>query len=185
MDEFKMRLFLFFLVCCFFVNAAPLQIGLVGNRDEQAGKEVEKSNGKLEVYAVDPFGSRLFCLSNNLGTFSPEKRAKAISSRIEGLVNMGTFRIDALKLHKCGYGYEIVYDKKTVIMAITKDDAVNVGLTELQLAQQDLAIIKKAVLAERNSGLMGQWAKSLGIVLLVLIGMLVIVVALKMRYKKI
>lgn len=119
-----------------------------------------------------------------MGIFTAQNRAQTISNSIKRLSKDPFFKKDSLRISKSDYGFEIVYNSDFVVMTVTDSDGKRMGNTDFELAQKNLAIIQKAVLFQKKNNLTANWMKPLGIVLLIIVGVFVIVIAFKKRFKK-
>jgi len=182
MINFKSPLLYLFLGCSILVSSQS-QKNDKGNL--KANKSLHKNYISSKGYPVDPFNNdTLFFVYNRIGVFSAENRAQAITNRIESLYKDPSFKKDSLRLIKTDIGVEIVYKSDFVVMTVTDSDGKRIGRNNFELAQKNLAIIQKKVLFHKENDLGKNWIKRIGIMLLFAIGVIVIFIAFKERYKK-
>ncbi|MCZ8228254.1 hypothetical protein [Flavobacterium sp.] len=93
-----------------------------------------------ERYPVAPFQDTLFFIHNKIGSFSPEKRAKAIAERIQQIYSDPLFEADSLKIVPADITLDIVYKEAFIIMSITTLDAQSVGKDSQSLAAQNVKL---------------------------------------------
>lgn len=170
MDKNKMlRLLFFFFFCSIIVFAQEKpSSNTVATKVEAAlvkTDSIEKIDGK-EAYPVVPFKDTLFYIYNKIGSFTPKNRAKAISERIIQLYDDPFFVSDSLKIVDAGISLDIVYKGDFIVMAITDADAKNAGMKGIDLAKENLFIIKKIVLYQKESDSYVKLIKRIGLELL-------------------
>jgi small-conductance mechanosensitive channel len=121
-----------------------------------------------ERYPVAPFKDTLFFIHNKIGSFSPEKRAKAISERIQQIYSDPLFEADSLKIVPADITLDIVYKEAFIIMSITTLDAQTVGKDSQSLAKQNIRTISKAIVKEKGSNSPVKWMKRIALELLII-----------------
>ena len=119
-----------------------------------------------DSYPVVPFQDTLFFIHNKIGSFSPEKRAKAIAERIQQIYSDPLFEADSLKIVPADITLDIVYKEAFIIMSITTLDAKSVGKDSQILAQQNVAVIANAILSEKENNAPVKWMKRIALELL-------------------
>nr|WP_315139759.1 mechanosensitive ion channel family protein [uncultured Flavobacterium sp.] len=119
-----------------------------------------------DSYPVAPFQDTLFFIHNKIGGFSPEKRAKAIADRIRQIYSDPLFEADSLKIVPADITLDIVYKEAFIIMSITTVDAKTVGKDSQSLAQQNIGIISKAIVKEKENNAPVKWMKRIALELL-------------------
>ena len=115
---------------------------------------------------VAPFKDTLFYIYNKIGSFSPEDRAKVISERIIELYDDPFFVSDSLKVRPSDISLDIVYKSDFIVMSITKSDAESAGMKDVDLAKDNLFIIKKIILYQKENNSYMKLAKRIGLELL-------------------
>lgn len=131
----------------------------------KASDTLKKVNLK-ESYPVAPFEDTLFYVHNKIGGFSPEKRAKAISERIRKVYSDPLFEADSLKVLLADITLDIVYKDAFIVMSITTSDAESEHKDSQSLAKQNIAIIAKAILKEKEGNTPVKWMKRIALELL-------------------
>ncbi|MNS08546.1 Mechanosensitive channel MscK precursor [compost metagenome] len=126
---------------------------------------IQKNEGKT-AYPVVPFKDTLFYIYNKIGSFTPKLRAKAIAERIVQLYDDPFFVSDSLKVVDAGISLDIVYKGDFIVMAITDADAASAGMKGIDLAKENLFIIKKIVLYQKESDSYVKLSKRIGLELL-------------------
>lgn len=126
---------------------------------------IQKNDGKT-AYPVVPFKDTLFYIYNKIGSFTPKLRAKAIAERIVQLYDDPFFVSDSLKVVDAGISLDIVYKGDFIVMAITDADAASAGMKGIDLAKENLFIIKKIVLYQKESDSYVKLSKRIGLELL-------------------
>ncbi len=91
-------------------------------------------------------GTSLFRIEANIGSFSPEFRAKVVSQRIERLARDPEIPLDQLNIvaNEAADTVDIRIGR-TVLLTIAEVDAVAAGLSQQSLAQRHVEIIREAV----------------------------------------
>lgn len=138
---------------------------------------IQKSDSN-KGYPVAPFKDTLFYIYNKIGSFTPENRAKAISERIIQLYDDPFFVVDSLTIREADISLDIVYKSDFIIMSITNADAESASMKNVDLARENLFIIKKVVLYEKEHNSYIKLAKRIGLELLfvVLIGLVLFLI---------
>lgn len=176
MIDFKtvlLYLFLGFSIQIFCQTNAENTLSKSKTESNILSKKIIKSKG----YPVAPFGDTLMVIYNKIGSFSAQNRADAITSRIELLYKDAFFNKDSLQLSKSDFGVDIVYNSDFVVMSVTDLDGKTIGSSDFELAQKNLAIIQKAVIFQKENNEIINWAKRIGIVLLLITFVILIVFA--------
>jgi len=161
----------------------------------QTKKIIDSSKSKIEKtiltkpktnsrgFAVAPFKDTLFFIYNRIGSFSAKNRADAIANRIELLYQDPFFSKDSLTLYKSDYSVDIVYKRDFVIMSVNPLDGQSVSKTDLELAKNNLAIIQKTVLHQKEINETSNWLKRIGLVLLLITFIILIVLAINWLFR--
>jgi small-conductance mechanosensitive channel len=110
------------------------------NPDTQTGKNDSIPD---QGYPVVFYQDTLFYLSQNLGPFSPEERAKAILKRLDKAVNNYTSENDSFEIVKNNEN-NLIRFKDNLIMSVTNEDAEALGTTGEELAKDYKDKIQKA-----------------------------------------
>jgi len=99
---------------------------------------------------VVPFRDTLFYINAEIGTFTPQERAAAITERIRTLSKeLSSFQIDSIAvLTEEEFVYIAYHD--FIIMTVTTTDAKLKGRTQLHLAQDYQKIIKESIIQRQK-----------------------------------
>ncbi len=136
-------------------------------------------------YAVAPFNDTLFYIFTKTGSFSAAERAAAISQRIQNLYNEPFYRGDSLKINETENGFDILYNKEIIILSVTNLDALWTDKDGRQLADEYLAVIKKAIADERDANSFRNWVKRIALVLLIILGLSLLIFSINKIFKRI
>ncbi|MBS7253056.1 mechanosensitive ion channel family protein [Flavobacterium branchiicola] len=131
---------------------------------------------KLKGYPVSPFKDTLFYVYNNVGSFSAENRANAISEKIKKLYEDSFFEPDSLEVVSSDISEDITYKGDFVLMSILDNDAKVEKQTKSFVAKRNAALIKRAIIYQNEN--YSQLPKRLGYtaLLIFLIGLMLFVV---------
>ncbi|WP_264551570.1 mechanosensitive ion channel family protein [Flavobacterium sp. N2038] len=131
---------------------------------------------KLKGYPVSPFKDTLFYVYNNVGSFSAENRANAISEKIKKLYEDSFFDPDSLEVVSSDISEDITYKGDFILMSILENDAKVENQTKAFVAKRNAALIKRAVIYQNEN--YSQLPKRLGYtaLLIFLIGLMLFVV---------
>lgn len=167
MNKNKMRRLLFFFFFCsiiVFAQEKPHSNRIDAKTEAPIVKtdSVEKPESKKR-YPVAPFKDTLFYIYNKIGSFTPKNRARAISERIIQLYDDPFFVADSLKIRDADISLDIVYKSDFIIMSITKADAESASMKNIDLAKENLFIIKKIVLYEKERNSYIKLARRIGL----------------------
>jgi len=86
-------------------------------------------------------GDTLFNVYSRLGPCSAEERARAISERLDRLILLSDLDLDSLLVQEGEKAIDLRY-KNQIIMTITRSDAEAQGMSETEVAEKYLAILK-------------------------------------------
>ncbi|WP_431244808.1 mechanosensitive ion channel family protein [Flavobacterium sp. P21] len=125
--------FNYFLVFCF-VLSSPF---IFAQKDSHSKK--------LKGYPVSPFKDTLFYVYNNVGSFSAENRARAITEKIKKLYEDSFFDSDSLAIVQSDISQDITYKNDLIIMSVLGNDAKAENQTATIIAKRNLGLIKKAI----------------------------------------
>lgn len=89
-------------------------------------------------------GKPVLAIKAKILSFSPEDRAKAISTRLSKLVKDPLFRVDSVKISDSDSTSDIVAGEM-ILMSVTESDAQAEGKSRLDLAEEFAAKIRTAV----------------------------------------
>lgn len=127
---------------------------------------IYSQNSKFPV--LGPMNDTLFFISQKVGSFTAQERAKSITSRIVNLYEDDFLNTDSLKIQNSDASADIVY-KDQIIMSVTQPDALSDSIQVSTLALSHYNSIKHSInTAKIEKG----WMKTsfrIGLVLLVLV----------------
>ncbi|MCP2026076.1 hypothetical protein L1276_001216 [Flavobacterium sp. HSC-32F16] len=138
---------LWFLVV-FTVSFYSVSFAQNSNRDTLHKIEVKP---KLKAYPVVPFKDTLFYVYNNVGSFSAENRAHAITEKIRKLYEDSFFEKDSILVVPAELSQDIIYKNDFIIMSILEADAKAENQTASSVAKRNLNLIKKAVIYQNEN----------------------------------
>lgn len=139
---------------------------------------------KLKGYPVSPFKDTLFYVYNNVGSFSAESRATAITEKIRKLYEDSFFEKDSIAVVQSDVSQDIVYKGDFIIMSILANDAKVESQTAKYIANRNLNLIKKAIIYQNEN--YSQLPKRLGYtaLMILIIGLVLYVVSRIFRVVK-
>lgn len=120
-------------------------------------------------FPVAPFEDTLFWVYTKIGSFKPVERAEIISKRIIKVYKEIDFSPDSLRKIQIDEGYDIVYGLDQEIMTITNLDAMWLNESPDSLSERYLSTIRSAVVKEQEANSLFNWAKRIGLVLLIVV----------------
>lgn len=180
-STFKL-LFIFLLINLLVYGQKQKQPALA---KETKGQDTLSKSVSLSRYPVVPFHDTLFYVYNKIGSFTPEKRAKAIEDRIRQIYSDPLFEADSLKISPADISLDIVYKENFVILSITTTDANSENLDSKTLAEKRKTILAQAIQNEKKNNTSLIWLKRIGLELLIIIAVLLILYGINIIFKKI
>ncbi|WP_231463242.1 mechanosensitive ion channel family protein [Pedobacter sp. Leaf132] len=145
-------------------------------RSIEQAEEIKKLKAHAKGYPVILNADTLFNIYTRTGSFSAMERAAGISKKINTLYHDAFYSQDSLKIKSSTDNFDIVYKNQEIIMTVSNLDGLWFGTTNAKLAEKYLKEIKTTVQAERESHSLLNWAKRIGLVVLI-IALLIIMVA--------
>ncbi len=124
----------------------------------------------------------LFTLSENIGPFSPQDRANAITSRLDGLANNIIMIEDSFNIVNTSKNAFIKY-KEVMIMSVTQKDAEHEGFSIAELAENYREIISTSFINNVQIKTARSWLIRIGLTILTLIGLIIIFFLLTKLFK--
>jgi small-conductance mechanosensitive channel len=118
--------------------------------DKRIKKQVDSLRASTAGVPVIFYKDTLFYIFAKLGPYSPSDRAKAISQKLEALVDENTYNEKLLKIKSNAESDDIVHDK-TIILSITDRDAFWVDKSRNEVAKAYLNAIETAIAAYEKS----------------------------------
>ena len=146
-------------------------------RNIEQAAEIKKLKVHAQGYPVILNHDTLFSIFTRTGSFSASERASGIAKKINNLYNDAFYAPDSLQIKSSTDNFDIVYKNQEIIMTISNLDGLWFGKTNAKLAAEYLITIKHAIQSERESHSLVNWAKRIGLVILILT-LLIIMVAL-------
>ncbi|MDQ1143009.1 mechanosensitive ion channel family protein [Pedobacter agri] len=146
-------------------------------RSIQQAAEIKKLKVDAKAYPVILNHDTLFNIFTRTGSFSARERALAITKKINSLYDDAFYSPDSLKIKSATDNFDIIYKNQEIIMTVSNLDGLWFGKTNAELAQSYLQTIKQTVQRERESHSLINWAKRIGLAVLILL-LLIFMVAL-------
>ncbi|WP_316807045.1 mechanosensitive ion channel family protein [Pedobacter agri] len=146
-------------------------------RNIAQAEEIKKLKVHAQGYPVVLNHDTLFSIYTRTGSFSARERASGIAKKINSLYEDAFYAADSLQIKSSTDNFDIVYKNQEIIMTISNLDGLWFGKTNAKLAAEYLITIKRSIQSERESHSLVNWAKRIGLVILILI-LLIIMVAL-------
>lgn len=135
-------------------------------------------------YAVAPFNDTLFYVYTKIGSFSAKDRASAISQRIAKLYSDPFFSKDSLAMIQSENGYDILYNKESIILSVTEMDALWYGKDTKSLTEDYLGKIREAIETQKKSNSLVNWLLRFAMVALIILGLVGIVWLINRLFRK-
>lgn len=118
----------------------------------------------------------LFHIFTRSGSFSAADRAASASKKILELYNDPFFSPDSLTISKSEDNYDLIYKKNLIILTVSNLDGLWFNQLNSSLVKDYQEKIKTAIIQERKSNSLLNWAKRIGLVMLI-IGMLALIIS--------
>lgn len=154
-------------------------------RSVQQNNHIARLRQTAKPYPVTLDRDTLFYIYSRTGSFNAAERAAAISNRIDQLYQDEFFNADTLQLVKSDDGYDIVYNKETIVMTVSQIDAMYLGKDPRQLGEAYLQQIKTAIKTTKDANSLLNWARRLGLVALVIAGIFIIIFIINRLFRSI
>lgn len=126
----------------------------------------------------------VFVLESGVGSFSVQKRAKAVSERIDTLANKPKFQADSIRVDIQSDGTKIVAGDR-VILTVTPSDVRAVGQTQQTLAEQYQQQIIAAIKQDRVRFFRGDPKIFLPLIVAATVALIAIVIILNRIFERI
>ena len=126
----------------------------------------------------------LFYIYTRTGSFDAKERAQAISEKINKIYEDAFYNPDSLRINSLNDSHDIIYKKKLIILTIGNLDGLWLGKSNAALAKDYLNIIKNSVESEKKSHSLINWAKRIGLSLLVILVLFVIIKVTNYFFRK-
>lgn len=124
----------------------------------------------------------LFTLSSSIGPFTPQERADALSNRLQKLAKELTFIEDSFAVYNIK-GHSLINYKKTVLLSISDEDAIDAGHSRDYLAENYKEIIQLSLMSHFESKNLWDWFKRIGLTILTLAGLFLIFYLINRLFK--
>lgn len=146
-------------------------------RNIAQAEEIKKLKEHAVGFPVVLNRDTLFQIYTRTGSFNARDRAAAIAKKITGLYEDAFYASDSLTINSSTDNFDIIYKNQDVILTVSNLDGLWFGKTNEALAREYLATIKSAIIAERESHSLINWAKRIGLSVLILILLILMVKA--------
>ncbi len=153
-------------------------------RDIQQAAEIRKLKAHAKAYPVVLNHDTLFSIYTRTGSFSAAERASAITKKINSLYDDAFYAPDSLTIRSSTDNFDIVYKNHDIIMTVSNLDGLWFGKTNAQLANTYLQNIKQSISRERESHSLINWAKRIGLALLILMVLILMVWLINLIFKQ-
>lgn len=144
------------------------------NKKENIKRQIDSLKAFVKGYPVAPFNDTLFYVYTKLGAFAPKARAIAIVDKIKTLEKDFFFKPDSLQTSESEQSIDLFY-KDLIILSITDKDAIWMGTTKEELANNYKSKIKNAIEKYRDETSIKTILTEIGLaILVILIGWVII-----------
>jgi len=126
----------------------------------------------------------LFYIYTRTGSFDAQERARATSEKISKIYEDAFYNPDSLRINSLNDSHDIIYKKKFIILTIGNLDGLWLGKSNGELAKDYLNIIKNSVEKEKKSHSLMNWAKRIGLALLVILMLITIIKVTNYFFRK-
>ena len=153
-------------------------------RNIAQAEEIKKLKERALGYPVMLNHDTLFLIYTRTGSFDARERAAAISKKITSLYEDAFYSPDSLKINSSTDNFDIIYRNRDVILTVSNLDGLWFAKTNKALADEYLGKIKKSIAAERESHSLINWAKRIGLSLLILLLLITMVKAVNWLFRQ-
>jgi small-conductance mechanosensitive channel len=140
-------------------------------------EEIKKLKAHAVGFPVTLNRDTLFMIYTRTGSFNAKDRASAISKKINNLYEDAFYSADSLQIRSSTDNFDIIYKNEDVILTVSNLEGLWFGQTNRSLANAYLTKIRAAVATERESHSLINWAKRIGLSVLILILLVLMVKA--------
>lgn len=137
----------------------------------------------LDSIPVIFFEDTLHFISHNIGPFSPQERAERMGSKLNQLVEEGTFDTTLLSILEEELVVELLHGEQ-FIGSVSQKDADNYGLPMVELATMQLQHIKDTFKANHPEHNLTTQLIRVGILVGILIGLIILIRLVNMGFDK-
>lgn len=138
-------------------------------RNIAQAEEIKKLKAHAVGFPVTLNRDTLFLIYTRTGSFNAKDRAFAISKKIAALYADAFYSADSLKINSSTDNFDIIYKNQDVILTVSNLEGLWFGQTNSSLAQAYLSKIRTSIAAERESHSLVNWAKRIGLSVLILL----------------
>jgi small-conductance mechanosensitive channel len=132
-------------------------------------EEIRKLKVHATGYPVTLNQDTLFFIYTRTGSFNAKERASAISNKILKLYEDAFYSPDSLIINSANDNFDIIYKNRDVILTVSNLDGLWFSKSNKALASEYLVKIKLTIAAERQSHNLVNWAKRIGLSLLIVV----------------
>lgn len=147
-------------------------------------EEINKLKKQAVGYPVVLNQDTLFYIYTRTGSFNAKDRASVLSQRISTLYKDAFYAPDSLVIRANGDGFDILYKNTSIIATVGNLDGLWFGKTNEALAKEYLEKIKTSIANERASNSLVNWAKRIGLCLLIVVVLYFVVKALNWVFRQ-
>jgi len=127
----------------------------------------------------------LFFVYTRTGSFNARDRAASISAKIEKLYDDPFYKPDSLLISENEGSYDLIYKNTDIIISVGNLDGLWFGKKNADLAKEYLQEIKQVIAKERQSHSLINWAKRIGLVILIIVILVLIVSVINRFFRRI
>jgi small-conductance mechanosensitive channel len=147
-------------------------------------KKIKDLKQSVIGYPVTLLNDTLYYVYLRLGSFKAKDRAESISKKITNLYENTFFNPDSLQVELSEDSHDIIYNNDVVVMAITDLDAFWHNKSPDVLANEYLLAIKQKIKFQKSEHSLINWAKRIGLVLAVILGLTILIRLVNRLFKK-
>lgn len=140
------------------------------------------STQKEDVAYVVFEDDTLFTLSNNIGPFTAQERANAVSKRLKKLAKDLTILEDSFYVYDIK-GYTLINYKKLILLSVSDEDAKAAGHKREYLAENYKEIIQLSMNSHFETKSLWDWFKRISLTILTLSGLVLIFYLINKLFK--
>jgi len=165
-----------FLIFFLFINQLFCQDSIKENNSK-----TDSTNVDFSAYVILK-DDTLFTIKTNLGPFTPQERAEAVSKRLKKLTKELISVEDSFSVYSIE-GLTLINYKKQIITSISNDDAKASGYTRKYLAENYKDIIEASLKSHIEHRSFKDWIIRIGLTILTLAGLIIIFYLINKLFK--
>ncbi len=165
-----------FLLFLLFLNQLYCQNSINNNNSKSDSAGID-----LSAYVILK-ADTLFTIKTNLGPFTPQDRAEAVSEKLKKLSKELTMVEDSFSVYNVE-GLTLISYKKLIITSISNDDAVASGYSRKYLAENYKDIIEASLKSHIEHRSFKDWVIRIGLTILTLAGLIIIFYLINKLFK--